>query len=138
MNEKDKNFNPKDSYWQRERSFSDLLGKTLISVENNGNEEIKFICDDGREYRQVYYQDCCASCSVDEIHGDLEDLVGSPILLAEVVTSRENPEGVTKEHQDSFTWAFYKLSTIKGSVTIRWYGESNGYYSEEATFERVK
>ena len=60
--------------------------------------------------------------------------------MAEEVTNEQdiNPEGVKiPEYQDSFTWTFYKLATMKGAVTIRWYGESNGYYSESVDFARV-
>lgn len=76
-----------------------------------------------------------------DIAGDFQDLLGSPVLLAEeVISDNETPEGVKPQDQadDSFTWTFYKLSTIKGSVTIRWYGESNGYYSESVDFEKIK
>jgi len=133
-------------------NFSILKGKTLKSVVNNG-DELLFTTDDGEEYRQIYYEDCCASCSVEEIHGNLEDLVGSPILMAEEVSSSEpNTELQAKRakekseaeaadeyyyFEDSETWTFYKAATIKGSVTIRWYGSSNGYYSESPTFERI-
>lgn len=114
--------------------ISDLLGKTLTAVENKENDQIIFTCDDGKKYFMYHSQDCCESVSVEDINGDLNDLIGSPITLAEETTSNENPEGVTKEYQDSFTWTFYKLATVKGYVDIRWYGESNGYYSESVDF----
>lgn len=75
---------------------------------------------------------------MESIVGDLSDLVGSPILQAEEVEHRdETPEGATPpEYPGSYTWTFYKLATIKGGVTIRWLGESNGYYSERVDMRR--
>ena len=59
--------------------------------------------------------------------------------MAEESSSDKNPDGVTKGYQDdSFTWTFYKFATRKGYVDVRWYGESNGYYSEAVDFEEVE
>ena len=115
--------------------FEDLKGKVLkeVTVENS---EIRFVTVGGDIYRMFHYQDCCESVYVESVVGDVQDLVGEPILVAEEVTSGDNPEGFEAEYQESFTWTFYKLATRKGYVDIRWYGESNGYYSESVSFEK--
>ena len=111
----------------------DLLSKVLSEV-NVGEEEIIFTCNDGSKFKMYHSQDCCESVTVEDVIGDAQDLIGYPLLMAEEVTSDKNPEGIAKEYQESFTWTFYKFATIKGYVTIRWYGESNGYYSESVDF----
>jgi len=122
-----------------EIDISELLGKTFSDIQVSSNlETINFVCATGETYQMYHDQGCCESVTVDDIIGVLDDLIGAPLLMAEKVTNEnENPEGFTKEYQDSFTWTFYKFATIKGYVTIRWYGESNGYYSEEVTFAKV-
>ncbi len=114
--------------------FSELQGKTLskIIVGKDDGDEIEFITSDGERYLMSHNQDCCENVTIEDINGDLNDVIGSPILVAEERSNSENPP----EHHDpeSFTWTFYELRTIKGSVTIRWYGSSNGFYSETVDF----
>lgn len=130
------------SYDRRDRVES-LVGKTLVRAEKlDGVDEeggLRMEADDGTLWRMFYEPDCCASCDIVDISGDLEDLVGSPILMAEEVSNSDiNPPGVTPpDYQESFTWTFYKFATAKGYVTVTWYGASNGYYSESASFIRV-
>mgnify|MGYP000982425016 CR=1 FL=1 len=120
--------------------FEDLKGKVLAKVENVGDEELIFTTVDGDVYKLYHCQGCCENVTIEDICGDLDDLIGEPIIVAEEVGHEKdmNPEGVTvPDYQDSFTWTFYKLNICKGGVTIRWYGESNGYYSESVDFCKV-
>jgi hypothetical protein len=120
--------------WGNMRSFDILLGQVIEKINvNNDNDEIYFYMATGDIYKMYHDQDCCESVTIEEIIGDLEDLIGTPITMAEEVT--EN--GEDSEWGDTFTWTFYKLATVKGYVTIRWYGSSNGYYSESVDFEQV-
>lgn len=122
------------------RQFGDLFGKTLAKIDViDHDDRIIFTLDNGEMYQLYHMQDCCESVTIEDVCGDLDDLVGSPLLLAEEVTSEEDPPGMEIErcyHNDCFTWTFYKLATIKGAVTIRWYGTSNGYYSERVDFAK--
>lgn len=135
------------------RELSELVLKTLKEVTSDGSEVV-FTCDNGDVYKLYHAQDCCESVSVDDITGDLQDLVGSPILKAEEVSNepfenefdgkftRKNEYGSFVDSEgnyapDSYTWTFYKFATAKGYVDIRFFGESNGYYSESVTFIKV-
>ncbi len=121
--------------------FADLLGVTLKSVEvREDKEAIAFASEDGRAWRQYHDQNCCESVAIEDICGDLNDLIGSPIVTAEEASGETaQPDGWQKgEYVESFTWTFYRLATAKGLVTIRWFGESNGYYSESVDFEEVR
>lgn len=120
--------------------FGDLLHKTIININVDRTlYEIKFQISDGSTYLLFHEQDCCERVVIEDICGDLDDLIGSPITLAEESTSHSHPEDFTREEvDDSFTWTFYKLATVKGYVTIRWFGESNGYYSESVKFIKLE
>lgn len=114
----------------RHTTVNELIGKTLLSVKR-GEDSLVFITNEGEKYKMEHIQSCCESVYIESIVGDLDDLVGSPILIADESTNQDNPP---REYVESFLWTFYKFATIKGYVDIRWFGESNGYYSESVDF----
>lgn len=118
-----------------------LLGATITEIRNHKNEELYFTTDQGTQYRMLHHQDCCESVSIESIVGDLDDLIGSPITMAEESGScgseKDNTPNRRIQFSESTTWTFYKLATVKGYVTIRWVGQSNGYYSEDVAFEQI-
>lgn len=105
--------------------FEELLGHDVVDVFHD-NDCVQILTKT-HLFQMHHTQDCCESVYLEDIVGDINSLVGNKILLAEESHSDENP---LCEYEDSFTWTFYKLATIKGYVDFRWYGSSNGYYSE--------
>lgn len=116
-------------------NISNLVGQTLIRVQA-GDELIRLETRENR-YEMYHQQDCCERVYISDICGDLQDLVGAPILFAEEVF--DGNKGTEKEiYGGTSTWTFYKLSTIKGDVTISWFGTSSGYYNESVDLYLVE
>lgn len=115
--------------------FNQLIGKTLVGVVQgtySDNEALVFGTSEGKLFLMTHVQDCCESVDIESIVGDLNDLVGTPIIMAEEVSNDVAETGWGDEQ-----WTFYKFATIKGYVDIRWHGVSNGYYSTSVNFSET-
>ena len=119
--------------WQASAKIESMVGKVFTSIRGGvGSGEMVF---ENATERFVFFhsQDCCESVDINDIVGDLEDLIGEPLLIAEEVSGATEPD---VEHYESYTYTFYKFATRKGYVDVRWLGESNGYYSESVSLGR--
>lgn len=108
-----------------------IVGVTMASVVQSHNK-LEFTATDGRRWFTEHLQDCCESVDIEDVCGELDWLVGSPITQAEETSQDASDQG------ESCTWTFYRIGTAKGLVVIRWLGISNGYYSEAVSFCEVK
>lgn len=110
-------------------TLSDLIGRTIFeyNVDRNNDDRMTFLFTDGYLLEMWHQQDCCESVTIEDIEGDLNDLLGRPLLVCEEVSNSD------ENAHESATWTFYRFATDKGYVTVRWYGSSNGYYSESVT-----
>ena len=95
-------------------------------------DEILFYYGNDVAYKLMHFQDCCETVTVESITGDLDDIAGTPILEAYQETGDLPPLIEDGYEPESSTWTFFRIITIKGTVVIRFYGTSNGYYGEEA------
>jgi hypothetical protein len=110
--------------------ITDFIGKTLIEIVNN-NEEVIFTFSDKTKYKMYHQQDCCETVYLEEVIGDWDNILNSEIIIAKEDTNRDEAA------YESTTWTFYEIRTIKGFVTLRWYGSSNGYYSESISVIQI-
>lgn len=114
-------------------TIKQLEGLTLSGITGmtRGSGEVVFEATCGRQFRMYHQQDCCENVSIEDACGDVEDLIGHPITVAEERTMKG------PSRYESSTWTFYELATNRGSMTLRWLGTSNGYYGEGVSFEEL-
>ena len=117
--------------------IEELKGKTIIKIDGMKEESdyITFECSDETMYVMKHSQSCCEYVRLYDITGEVESLLNNEITMAEESESNAREEDI--DYDSSHTWTFYKLATVKGYVTLRWLGESNGYYSESVDFEEI-
>jgi len=110
-----------------------LIGKTITQIHGAyaNSQQVVFICSDGTKYAMYHTQDCCENVALESIDSNPQILIDSPIELAEARSDSSDPTTPPGDCDGSFTWTFYTLATNRGHITFRWFGESNGYYSED-------
>lgn len=114
--------------------ISKLIGLNIKRIEvNETNDKLIFYMEDGDIFEMYHDQECCEDVYLQDIVGELDDLIDNPILIAE---KREVDQSALSKYDGYYLWTFYEFATIKGSVTLRWYGTSNGYYSVDVSFEK--
>jgi hypothetical protein len=123
-----------------ELTLKQLLNEVITKCEI-GNDEVVFELANGRRFQLTHQQDCCESVTIESVKGEIDFILNSPVLSALEETSNENPPDADESMiraQDSFTWTEFKITTEKGFLTIRFYGQSNGWYSEGVDFFEIK
>jgi len=117
--------------------FESLLGQTIVSIDRKYDDDELIFTTKDNVYIMYHDQECCEGVWLEDVCGDFEDIINSPILMAEVAVNDKIKDGDVDEYLDECSmWTFYKLATQKGSVTLRWVGTSNGYYSVSVDFEK--
>ena len=114
--------------------FKTLEGKTITRIIGcfKYSEEIIIYTTDGSMYR-MRFSNTRSDIKVEDVIGELSDVIDSPILRAE-----ERSSNILEKNSGIEQWTFYTISSIKGSIDIRWHGASNGYYSTNVKFELIE
>lgn len=114
------------------KSFEEIKFKIIseiIVTKDSGDDSIVIKFEDGSSLEMYHEQDCCEEVWIEDIESNKNiDDYKDAVVIDMYVTTRENTSS-----DESGTYTFYNLNTSKGSINIRWNGESNGYYSEEVS-----
>ena len=110
--------------------IKDMVGKKITGIYYD--EEYFQIRTDDCVYAFYHEQDCCESVWLTQVDGISDKIIGSRIVIAEVVTDEKDTE------YGHITWSFYKIGTNKGIIDFRWQGESDGGYSEIVNLVKVE
>ena len=130
MNMKKQDLGNWDERYRNSCDIKDMVGKKVVGIYYD-EENFQILTDDG-VYAFYHEQSCCESVWLTQVDGINDKIIGSRIVIAEVVTDEKDTE------YGHITWSFYKIGTNKGMIDFRWCGESNGYYSETVDLVKIE
>ena len=109
--------------------LSEHWGKKIVGIvcdyPDKFADELVLTLEDGTSIKFYHQQDCCECVCIEDIDIDPQELVGSVLVSMEEAYNQE-----FDDCDESQTWTFYNIQTNNTCATIRWWGTSNGYYSE--------
>ena len=120
-----------------------VVGEEVVNVqlikEDGDVDEVVLYFKSGRRLYIYHDYDCCENVTlIDVIGGNIDDLVGQKIVSIKSVSKQTDDKMIDREnvHMDeSNTWTFVTIFTMRDDITLRWHGGSNGYYSESVDFD---
>ena len=130
MNMKKQDLGGWDERYRNSCDIKDLNGKKVIGIYYD-EENFQILTDDC-VYAFYHEYSCCESVWLTQVDGISDKIIGSRIVIAEVVTDEKDTE------DGHTTWSFYKIGTNKGMIDFRWQGESNGCYSETVDLVKIE
>jgi hypothetical protein len=131
----------------------ELKGKTIKSFERSHRkvnkqstaierttgpwDTVSFVFDNGDRAEFYHSQDCCETVELTRVFGNVENLVGEPLTIAED-DHPSDPDWHKESYDEHHTWTRYRFGTLKGIVEFWWLGESSGYYGEDVDLKYTK
>lgn len=117
--------------------LSDLIGNVFDTVTLNGGA-VEFYNNNKLMFCLHHEQSCCEIVELIDGFDELHLLQNGPIMQSYATYSHDGELKYTENGNsyDNLTWSFYTFSTFYHSVTLRFYGQSNGCYSETVDLYR--
>lgn len=120
-------------------TYTEFSGKTIQEIRGckKHSDEVTIKFTDGTCLKFYHRQECCETVLFEDFDATPEDLVNAKIISIEerISNSNENEIKPLNTLDKSYTWSFYVIKTSKFTMTMRWYGESNGWYSETVNID---
>ena len=105
MNMKKQDLGSWDERYRRSCDIKDMVGKKITGIYYD-EENFQILTDDC-VYAFYHEQSCCEGVWLTQVDGISDKIIGSRIIIAEVVTDEKDTE------YGHITWSFYKIGTNK-------------------------
>ena len=76
--------------------INEFIGKVFSKIENDENYELLFHTEN-ETYKMYHESDCCELVRIEDIEGDLNNLLNTPILQAEEVINEDYEKKMVKK-----------------------------------------